>query len=290
MLLITPKVEEIIPKNCTLESVFKHIEIVGRTCYNSGDKITQDSAQKFVQNLVQKGHGAMLEHGTIYLLIEVAARGDYDNERAQFYITNPYSFVNQVNKSRGAVSFYITTNYRVIVENGREDDIKHYAINPQPEHTKRRTLKITCDRGVSHELVRHRVFSFAQQSTRYCNFSKSKYGHEITFVRPPWYQAAAALEGGALTPDQSTELQRFALWRDACFTAEHTYFRLLELGETPQQARSVLPNSLATELVMTGTEDQWREFLKLREDKAAHPQAREVAALIKGVLGWGNNA
>lgn len=289
MLVITPKVEEIYQQDSTLANVFKHIEIVGRTCYNSSDKITPDSAQKFVQNLVQRGHGAMLEHGTIYMLVKNATQGDYDYERAQFYTTNPYSFVNQVNESRGAVSFYITTNYRVIVENGREDDITNYSINPQPQHAKRRTLRIICDRGISHELVRHRVFSFAQQSTRYCNYSKSKYGHEITFIRPPWYQTAVSLEEGSISPDQSTELHRFAIWKDMCLTAENAYLRLIELGETPQQARSVLPNSLATEIIMTGTEDQWRGFLKLREDKAAHPQAQEIAALVRSVLGWSKN-
>lgn len=168
----------------------QHIEKIGRVCYKSEDKITDDgeSAKKFVKMLINRGHEAMLEHSSL------------------------------------AVKFIV-------------------------------------DRGVSHELVRHRIASFAQESTRYCNYSKDKFGNEITVIKPVFFA-----EGS----DEYTE------WRSAMRLAESHYFSLLELGATPQEARSVLPNSLKTEIVITANYREWRNFFKLRTDNAAHPQMREV--------------
>lgn len=125
-----------------------------------------------------------------------------------------------------------------------------------------RPIKFICDRGVSHELVRHRLASYCQESTRYCNYSKEGFGGEITVIRP-----AFLVEG----------TKAFACWRGACETAERSYFSLLEWGCSPQEARSVLPNSLKTEVVMTANLREWRHFFKLRTAPAAHPQMREVA-------------
>lgn len=130
------------------------------------------------------------------------------------------------------------------------------------------TVKFIVDRGVSHEIVRHRMASYCQESTRYCNYSKDSFGNEITVIQPCFYWSLAQYDS----------------WRHACQAAEAVYFRLLADGVTPQEARDVLPHSLKTELVMTANLREWRHFLKLRCSKAAHPQIREVANLLLAQL------
>ena len=180
-----------------LEGVYKQIEKVGRVCYKSEDKMTEDSAKPFVERMTKSGHGAMLEHGTVYL--KVTNKGlsldNYDkNQVENKYISNPYSKVifgkypkynSYEEKLEATQEVYITTNYRVLVENGWLDDLQ-YICEPTEFHEKRVTVKFICDRGVSHEFVRHRVMSFAQESTRYCNYSKDKFGNELTFIQPCW--------------------------------------------------------------------------------------------------------
>lgn len=168
--------------------ILKKIERCGRTCYKSEDKITADSAEKFVSSIIKRGHESVLEH----------------------------------------VSF---------------------------------TVKFIVDRGVSHELVRHRIASFSQESTRYCNYSQGEFGEEITVVAPCF---ANENRGG------------YYLWMVSCECAEAKYLELLDAGWIPQEARSVLPNSLKTEVVMTANLREWRHFLRLRTSTAAHPQMREV--------------
>ena len=139
-----------------------------------------------------------------------------------------------------------------IIKRGHEAVLEHFNI----------TVKFTCDRGVSHELVRHRLASYCQESTRYCNYSKDGFGREITVIKPIFLV-------------EDTESWQY--WREACLTAERRYFELLNFGCTPQEARSVLPNSLKTEVVMTANLREWRHFFKLRTAPAAHPQMRELA-------------
>jgi len=127
------------------------------------------------------------------------------------------------------------------------------------------SVRVICDRGVSHEIVRHRMASYAQESTRFCNYSKDKFGSELTFIEPCFW-AVGNPHG--------------AEWRDAMRHAEEHYFRMLNNGATPQEARSVLPNSTKTEIVMTLNLRSWRNFFKLRLAKDAHPQMKEVANLI----------
>lgn len=173
------------------QKVLQKLELIGRTCYKSEDKITEDSAAKFVAGLIKRGHEAMLEHVSI-------------------------------------------------------------------------TVKFVTDRGISHEIVRHRLASYAQESTRYCNYSQDKFGHELTFIIPDF------LEYGS---------EGFKIWKDEMKQVEKTYFAMLEAGHTPQEARSVLPNSLKTELVMTANLREWRAFFKLRAANstgAAHSQMLEI--------------
>lgn len=146
-----------------LEGVYKQIERAGRVCYKSEDKITEDSAKEFVERMIKSGHGAMLEHGTVYLSIPYEESWDDDFEDdwvLNIYGNNPFTYVNG-----DGGTYYITTNYRVLVENDLLNDLK-YLCEPTEYHEKRVTIHFVCDRGVSHEFVRHRVFSFAQESTR----------------------------------------------------------------------------------------------------------------------------
>ena len=257
------------------EGMLKHIELCGRTCYKSEDKITEDSCHRFVNMLREHAHGAMLEHGTVYLTIPTdtimgwaASDSCPDLEYINFIRKLPYSKCCVEN-----YNYYITTNYRVILENNLEDLMNLYKSECTEYHPKRRTFKIACNRGVSHEFVRHRVFSFAQESQRYCNYSKDKYGKEITFIEPIWQNG--------LNIDNSNNSKMVYDWEDAMENAESTYFYLLECGLTPQLARGVLPNDMKTELIMTGFESEWKQFFNLRCAKDAHPEAKYLADMIK---------
>lgn len=262
MRLIKPQFE-IWEQEPGIDGIYKAIERAGRICYRSENKITEDSAKPFVDRMIKSGHGAMLEHGTVYLDAPNSA-GDYN--LVPFFASNPYSRV-VIRYLDDRVHNYVTTNFRVIVENFAEvyiPDILQYLCKPTEYHVKRVTVKFVCDRGVSHEFVRHRVFSFAQESTRYCNYSKDKFGNELTFIEPCW-------DWGSVTRDG------FVAFQTALVEAENMYLYLLQNGWKPQQARAILPNSLKTELIMTGTIKQWEGFFKLRDAKDAHPQARELA-------------
>ena len=201
------------------------------------------------------GNCAMLEHGTVYLTIRGVFKPFVGPSNFGKYLDNPYS---KVVFGEGT-TFYITTNYRVLVENGWLDDLK-YLCEPTEYHERRVTVRFTTDRGVSHEFVRHRVFSFAQESTRYCNYSKDKFGNELTFIIPSWMnsneKSINTKQGFGLNPGE--ELFAFL------GKSERHYFKLLELGWTPQQARQVLPNALKTELVMTGFVSDWKHLFRLR--------------------------
>jgi thymidylate synthase (FAD) len=143
-----------------------------------------------------------------------------------------------------------------IIKRGHESVLEHASIS----------VRIICDRGVSHEIVRHRIASYSQESTRYCNYGKEKFGNEITFIRPPFF-----------ADENPTYLTEYSKWHMAMQVAEQSYMDLIAMGASPQEARSVLPNSLKTEIVMTTNLREWRHFFRLRTAKTAHPQMREVA-------------
>lgn len=193
MKIVNAKYEIINKENINGLDLLKGIETVGRTCYKSENNITDDSAKKFVANLIKNGHEAMIEHNCI-------------------------------------------------------------------------SVRFICDRGVSHELVRHRLASFGQESTRYCNYSKDKFGNELTFIKPCFWEK---------------DTYGYELWKCAMKNAEKIYLEMIDKGASPQEARSVLPNSLKTEIIMTMNLREWRHFFRLRADKPAHPQMRE---LVKPLL------
>lgn len=272
MKLIKPSVEVIRQEKYDLLHVFKFIELAGRTCYKSENKITEDSASEFVHRMVKSGHGAMLEHGTVYLTIPIS---DISNPIIYKYILNPYSkaFIDFTNS-------YITTNYRVLVENNWLDDLK-YISEPYLFHSKRTTVKFICDRGVSHEFVRHRVFSFAQESTRYCNYTKDKFDSELTFIIPCWFKwNEQTIHQGDFEKSGSGS-EDSGLYINSLLNIEQCYKYLIEEGWKPQEARNILPNSLKTELIMTGFDSDWQNFFKLRCSPNAHPQAKELADMLK---------
>ena len=250
--------------------MLKHIEVCGRTCYKSEDRIIDGSAEKFVNMLRKHAHGAMLEHGTVYLTIPENDVQEWAmSEESNRYVLWLY-FMRNLPYSKCIYfegNYYITTNYRVAIENDIEDFIDKYWSECTDNHAKRRTFKITCNRGVSHEFVRHRVMSFAQESQRYVNYSKDKFGNEIKVIKPLFFNNENSLN--------------YIHWKSSCEDSESRYFCLLKNGATPQEARDVLPNATATELIMTGFESDWEHFFDLRCAKDAHPQAQEIANMIK---------
>lgn len=169
--------------------IIRKIERAGRVCYKSESNISDGSAEKFIRNIIKRGHESVLEHGSI-------------------------------------------------------------------------SVKIVCDRGVTHEIVRHRVASYSQESTRYCNYSAEKFGTEITVIKPCFWE------------ETSTE---YTIWKESMELLEKNYMALLAAGAKPEQARSILPNSLKTEIAVTMNIREWRHFFRLRTDKKAHPQMREIA-------------
>lgn len=138
------------------------------------------------------------------------------------------------------------------------------------------TIKFTIDRAVSMEIIRHRLASYAQESTRYCNYSKDSFGNEITVIKPCFFDENE--------PAAERSLNRYQMWEMSCAESEKRYFELLTMGATPQEARSVLPNSLKTELIMTATLPEWKHFLELRTAADAHPQIREVAQKVQEII------
>lgn len=265
---------------------YKMIEIAGRTCYHSQDNITEDSAKEFVDRMIKLGHGAMLEHGTVYLTITATS------PEVRKYEINPYSRVKKISVDGINGRAYITTNYRVLVENKWLDDLK-YQCDPTPSHEKRITVKFICDRGVSHEFVRHRVFSFAQESQRYCNYNKDKFNNELTFIKPTWLDIPTGdytywdgdwcdIDNMKIQLPSDNGVADNFLW---CLNNAGMQYRLLiNKGLKPQEARGVLPNATKTELVMTGFESDWEHFLSLRTSKNAHPDAQRLSLKLKELL------
>ena len=171
---------EILEQQPGIEGMYKQIELAGRTCYKSEDKITEDSAKEFVDRMINSGHWAMLEHGTVYLRIPIKDSTAY---RIDSYVNNPYSIAKIGNINENC--YYITTNLRVLVEHEWMNDLEYWC-EPTEFHEKRYTVKWIIDRVTGESFLRHRVFSFARESTRYCNYSKDKFDNEIKYILPNW--------------------------------------------------------------------------------------------------------
>lgn len=257
MRLINPEVEEVIQEP-GLDGIYKQIAIAGRICYAS-DKI--DENKEFVKRLVKAGHGRPLEFGTIYLKVNSFESG---SAIYYFYNENPYSKALSINSY-----YYITTNYRVLVENNRLHDLK-YICEPTEYHEKRRTFHWTISRGIADEFRTHCSLSSLMQSTRYCDYSKNKFNNELTFIKPHWIPSC---ERDKCTLDE----QRLF---NCLNRIEYDYLKLRQLGYTPEQAREVLPLSIKTEFIQCGFESDWQHFFDLRfvgTTGAPHPDAKYIA-------------
>lgn len=293
---------------------YEFIEKVGRTCYKSEDKITEGSAEKFVKSLINANHWAMLEHETIYIAMTESLMQNFlkymteqwGENLAFFNITNDISgrdfilsgsfrsFHDLFSKDYQGLpikvlKYSLQCAYPLVF--GEPDKKMYYSFTlgydctvysrqvfidlyrGRPNillHHLTHTVKFVCDRGVSHEMVRHRVASFAQESTRYCNYSKNKYGNELTVIFPCFFES--------LPYDP-----RFDVWRHSCENAEEMYFRLLAMDSKPEEARTVLPHSVKTDLIVTATEEEWQHIVDLRligTTGRPHPQIKEVMAII----------
>lgn len=245
----------------TLQDVYKDIERAARVSYKSEDKITEDSAEKMVQRLISMKHYSPLEFGTIYLKIKTTT--------CIKMIANPtgcfakpwvyYTTVSDI-ENEGTTYYYITTNYRFIVENKLEK-LLQYMCAPTKYHQKRTTVKFITNRAMTHELVRHRSMSFMQESQRFIAYDKGKFGSEITFIKQAWEQSE----------DEKT------LMEHTLSQIEDTYMKLRKLGLKPQQARTVLPNATKTELYMCGFDKDWEHFFDLRDKTHVDPQMYNLA-------------
>lgn len=294
MKIIKPQVE-IIPQSDGVQGMLEQIEIAGRICYKSEDKITECSAKEFVERMVKSRHWAMLEHGTVYLQITepVFEPSDLD----YFYSNNKYSRVYRhitpddlsshyiPNRMK---TFYVTTNYRVLVENNRLDDLK-YICEPTEFHEKRVTVKFTTQIAITREINRHRVDSMAEESTRYCNFYKDKFGNEITISKPDWIDEKdiptepnlfdyCGLIYNKADNDNMTVID---YWLFANLASEYSYMNLIRLGWKAEQARTILPLDLKSELIHTAFVSDWEHFFELRCANSAHVDARYLADILK---------
>lgn len=285
------------------EDAIKHIEACARTCYKSEKNIKDDSGEKLVTALIKRGHEAMLEHASfIFEVSELFYNETIDvinglQERGKLV-----SFLRFTQDTKPIISGNIRAwrdFFRAVMDetNVLPSDMKNVIKDnpilfpefqdaefvPSDEQrvkmltlsdlkTKNEklthwdmTVKFICDRGVSHELVRHRVASFAQESTRYCNYVKDDFGSEITVIKPIFLEE---------------DTEGYYMWKYGCEQAEKVYFSMLNWGCTPQEARAALPNSLKTEVVVTMTLRGWMHFFNLRvigTTGKPHPQMKEVA-------------
>ena len=237
--------------------LYKHIELCGRTAYKSEDKITEDSAKGFVDRMIKSKHGTVLEHGTVYLMAKVYFTNRDIIDLEAKYAINPYS---KVVVADGVI--YITTNYRVIIENNWLDDMK-YVSEPTEFHEKRYTIKFTGHIQFSKEARTHRPDSFVVESTRYCNYIKGKFGTSVSFMIPSW-----------LTPDIEEE------FKADCEALEKIYFKWINKGYQPQQAAYFLCQGTKASVCMTGFASDWRFFFDLRyygETGKPHPDMELLA-------------
>lgn len=278
MKLIKQSFEFINQTDFSLVGIKKHIERCARVSYKSEDKITDTSYEKFVNMLESRGHDRPLEFGTVYL--SRTSQKEDNMEWLDKYAYNPwskFSFGNGSTRINGELrnTVYVTTNYRVIKEHHWEDDLQ-YLCEPTEYHHKRYTVHMILDRGVMDEFRTHVGLSHLAESTRYVNYSKKKFGSELTFIKPCWLDDEKLKLYGPyhiVIRDKSPE----SIFIANLNNVERDYLDLIKLGWTPQQARSVLPLGIKSELISCGFKDAWENFFKRRDAPDAHPMAQEIA-------------
>ena len=272
MKLIEPSVEYM-HQDFGLDGMCEHIERCARTCYKSEHNSKEGEAVNFVNKLVNSKHLSMLEHGTVYLQ-HSSSETDKIDDLYNRYSNNSYSKVHRTGGGGFSNSIWITTNYRVIVENMWNDDLKYFHEVPG-RGDERYTLKFITDIGIAREILRHRKFSFANESTRYCNYSKDKFGNELVFIRPQHIPSAEKIQDGSI---RDTDYECAGLLQ----AAEVAYLDLIKAGWSPQEARCVLPLATKSELVVTGYKEDWDYFFALRLYESTgkvHPDMKYIAKL-----------
>ena len=276
----------------TLQDIYKDIERAARVSYKSEDKITEDSAEEMVKRLINMKHYSPLEFGTVYLKFPNISLGEVDVEK---YETNHFSAVTITKDS----TRYVTTNYRVIVENHWEDDLK-YMCEPTKYHQRRTTVKFITNRAMTHELVRHRSMSFMQESQRYCNYAKDKFSNQLTYIIP--VQCTKDIPNNTELID-NIDIDNFVWGNDgdkkflkvnkltrgmlySFYDTEVHYIGLTELGWKPQEVRAILPNATKTEIYMCGFDGDWAHFFELRDKPYVDPQMYDLAHSLHSDFIW----
>ncbi len=259
-----------------VNDMYKIIELAGRTCYKSLDRIEEGSAEKFVQRMIKSDHTAMLEHGTIYLKIPKSEVGIIEEFTSNKKVIK-YSWVNECDDF-----IYVTTNYRVIIENELEEALK-YMCEVEERHEPRMTVVLTTNLQVSHELVRHRTFSYAQESSRYCNYSKDKFDNELNFIIPTFGKYSSLLSDNRVNKLSTIRPEARIVWSQIMQSIEDGYMKLAAMGLNAQECAQVLPKATKTEIVVSGTWHDWQHFFALRKYGTTgkpHPQMEEIANMI----------
>lgn len=262
-----------------LEGIYQQIEKAGRICYKSEDKITEGSAKAFVDRMIKSGHTSMLEHSAVYLDF----RGTDIIKLGKFYRSNPYSKVYKHTLENGWYEphLYVSTNYRVIVENDKFDDLK-YLCEPTKYHERRVSVKFITSNSIMREFTRHRSHSFAVESTRYCNYSRDKFNNEITFIKPSWMNESSNDVQNYLCGQEHNMSPGSIHLINALSQCEACYLSMIQDGMKPQEAREVLPLAIKCDMIMTGFVLDWQHFFDLRASIIAatgkpHPDASALA-------------
>lgn len=285
MKLIDPSYEILEQTGGTFADVCKQIELAGRTCYKSEDKITEDSAEAFVQRMIDNGHTAMLEHGTIYFYIKRPETGSInENDPWEIDFDTIFCKYGKHNTDFKTHETFFTTNLRWLVEKYPEDwkDIfNYYARTPDERWPKRHTVKMTTSLHVYKDITRHRPMSFAIESTRFCNYSNGKFGSELTFIKPCWMEQTEQ-ENKGLSDYFYAHLE----------DVEQTYLDSIHAGWQAQQAAEVLPQCVKGDVIMTGFEEDWDHVFDLRAlgtTGAPHPEVKRIMTPIMNEFhekGW----
>lgn len=280
MKLIKQSFEFINQTDFSLVGAKKHIERCARVSYKSEDKITDTSYEKFVNMLESKGHDRPLEFGTVHIKMS-NAQFECLQTLLMDKVYNDYWIKYNIIDTEDEDNCYITTNYRYYLELCKYDKGVPEYLDPSdnPFYPRRYTVHMILDRGVMDEFRTHVGLSHLAESTRYCNYSKHKFGNEVTFIKPCWLNIPLGDYGISDLPgDNILGLSGGAMvFIDSLLDAEDYYMTLLGQGWTPQQARSVLPLGVKSELISCGFEDAWENFFYRRCATDAHPMAREIA-------------
>lgn len=254
--------------------IYQQIERAGRVCYKSENNTTEDSAKPFVGRMIEHEHFAMLEHGTVYMTC--------NHGELPLYASNKFSHVNTIDSKD-----YITTNLRVMAENKTLEDLKYRTDFEKGKHELRITVHFTTQIAITREYNRHRANSMAEQSTRYCNYTKNKFGSEISINLPTWVKGDLETNDEKFVElcedvanEETNDWTPIDAWLFANQAAEFAYMKLIAMGCKPQEARVILPLDTNTELVHTAFVSDWKHFFDLRAlgtTGAPHPDAKILA-------------